>query len=221
MAAPTSIKHLQIDKANRSLVLITATCAVIFTFSLVASRALLSQRGYQGRVIKEKTIAAKQLKANVAAVESLDEAYKAFVGTQENVIGGSVSGQGDRDGDNAKIVLDALPSRYDFPALTASLEKLLSEGGHRINSITGTDDELNQSALASSGQPIEIPFQVSITGGYETTLTLFDVLDRSIRPFQVTTISMSGTTNSLTMVVSAKTYYQPEKTLGITTKDVQ
>ncbi len=221
MATRVSIKHLQIDKANRSLVITSALCAVVFSFSVVGCRALLSQRSYQTRVIKEKTTAAKQLKANVETSQKLATAYKAFVSTPENVIGGTTAGQGQRDGDNAKIVLDALPSRYDFPALATSLEKILSEGGYRINGITGIDDELNQAAATSNGAPVDIPFQVSVSGNYDATLKLLDILDRSIRPFQVETIGLSGTTSSITMVVAAKTFYQPEKTLLIKTQEVK
>ena len=76
---------------------------------MVASRALWSQRGYQSRVISEKEKAVSQLESNIAATNQLAISYNAFVSTPDNVIGGNPNGTGDRDGNNAKIVLDALP----------------------------------------------------------------------------------------------------------------
>ena len=122
---PLSSKRLQIDKANASMVAFLAVAAFIAVFSLVASKALLSQRSYQSRVIAEKKKALTQLKTNNQAATELVAAYKSFVAAPENIIAGSASGSGDRDGDNAKIVLDALPSKYDFPALVTSIEKIL------------------------------------------------------------------------------------------------
>src|SRR6185436_19057656 len=98
----------------------------ITVFSLMASRGLLGQRSYQARVINEKGKAVKQLQSNVAATKSLVDSYSNFTSLSSNVLGGNPRGTGDKDGDNGKIVLDSLPSKYDFPALTTSLEKILS-----------------------------------------------------------------------------------------------
>ena len=87
-----STKRLQINKANARIVVTIALAAVLTTFSLVASRALLSQRSYQARVIAEKKIAADQLKKNRAAVESLKNSYTQFVSTTANIIGGDPKG---------------------------------------------------------------------------------------------------------------------------------
>ena len=119
-----SAKHLQINKANSNMVIIIAVAAFVVVFSLVASRALLEKSSYQRRVIAAKQKASNQLKANVEASKSLQASYKTFVSNPNNIIGGNPSGSGDNDGDNAKITLDALPSQYDFPALTSSLEKI-------------------------------------------------------------------------------------------------
>jgi hypothetical protein len=153
-----STKRLQISKANARMVLVVAIAAFVSTFSLVALQALASQRSYQSRVIAEKEVAVAQLVANQEAVDSLKESYRQFVDRDDNVIGGNPTGQGDRDGDNAKIILDALPSTYDFPAVTSSVEKMLAERNYNIDSITGIDDEVAQQDVDSvNPEPIEIP----------------------------------------------------------------
>lgn len=217
-----STKRIQINKANTRMVGAIAGASVIVIFSLVASRALMSQRAYQSRVISEKTKAVNQLKDNVKSVQNLATSYSAFVGTSSNVLGGNPSGTGDKDGDNARIILDALPSKYDFPALATSLEKILTSNSYKVNSITGTDDELQQQNTSSpSPAPVEIPFQISITGAYASMKDLITTLEKSIRPIQIQTLQLSGSDSNMQVSISAKTFYQPEKNLTITTKEIK
>ena len=222
--SPFSTKRLQIDKANATMVVATAVSVFVVIFSLFASRALWSQSAYQSRVISKKEKARDQLKKNIDVTSSkLVTAYKSFVGSTQNVLGGNPGGQGDNDGDNAKIILDALPSKYDFPALATSLEKLLAQNGLKTTSITGTDDELNQQKQSDNPDPqaVTIPFEIAVTGSYANVQTLTSVFERSIRPFQISTLSFSGTDSDLNMAVKAQTYYQPEKSLTIRTEVVK
>ena len=213
-------KRLQIDKANATVVVLASVAAFIVTFSFFATKALLSQRAYQGRVIKEKNTAYHQLESNIKATDSLTTSYSNFVSQKINVIGGSKTGGGDSDGDNTKIILDALPSKYDFPALATSIEKLLKSGDFKLDSISGSDDELNQKATASSGL-VEIPFNISVTGSYVGVNKALSLLERSIRPFQVDSLSFGGADAKITLSVKGRTFYQPEKSLKITTKEVK
>ena len=204
------------------MVLAVGIASFVVIFSLVACKALLSQHSYQKRVIKEKNTAAKQLKENIDAVKSLVISYQNFISTPENVLGGNPSGKGDKDGDNAKIILDALPSKYDFPALATSLEKILTDQNYEIGSIIGTDDEINQQNTASpSPAPVEIPFQITVSGNYGSMKKLIQTLQDSIRPFQIQTIEFSGQDTNLRIIIDAKTFYQPSKDLNITTKVVK
>lgn len=222
MAKQLSIKRLQIDKSNATTVIFLAVSAFVLVFSLVASRALLNQRSYQSRVIAQKKKALKQLKDNNVAAAQLVNSYKAFVSTPENLISGSASGTGDRDGDNARIVLDALPSKYDFPALAASLEKLLTDKSYQVDGITGSDDELNQSAQTNAATgPIEIPFQLNITDNIDDVQGFLDILQRSIRPIKLNSVTLSASGSEISVSVSAKTYYQPEKVIQYKTEVVK
>ena len=140
-----STKRIAIDKAYATLVIAVAVAAFIIMFSLVASKALLGQRSYQAKVIHKKEIARDTLRDNILAAEQLNSSYQSFVNEPINAIGGNPKGDADRDGDNARIVLDALPSKYDFPALTSSLDQLLRGNGLTVVSIDGKDDEVTQS----------------------------------------------------------------------------
>ena len=223
MAQVFSTKHLLIDKANTMIVAVMAVAAFVIVSSLVASKTLLSQAGYQGRVIAAKKQALTQLKQDITASSTLVKSYQAFANTPQNIIGGNPKGSGDRDGDNAKIILDALPSKYDFPALATSLDKLLTDQGLTIDTISGTDKQLTEQNDQASASPVPIamPFQVSVNGNYQAVENLVGTFEKSIRPFQFQTLLLAGGQNDLTLNVTAQTFYQPGKTLTITTEVIK
>jgi hypothetical protein len=210
-------KRSLINKANSTIVIATAAAAFVLVFALVAGKSLVGQMGYQNKVIDVKKTALKQLQDDLAARDSLQSSYKAFVDDIQNVLGGDPKGDGDRDGDNAKLVLDALPSKYDFPALTTSLEKVITGQNLGILDISGTDQEADQAANQTSPnpEPVLMPFQVQVSGAYTSIQSLVDVFHRSIRPFQIQTLELSGDESNMTALINAQTYYQPEKSLEI------
>lgn len=218
-----STKRLMIDKTNSRIVIYTAVAAFMVVFTLVASKTLISQAMYQSKVIGAKKTAVSQLKTDIQQTSSLVTAYKAFVDTPQNVLGGNPNGSGPKDGDNAKVVLDALPGAYDFPALATSLEKLLISQNVQIQNITGTDDEVAQSGgpSTSSPSPVAMPFQVSVTGDYKAIQNLIAAFNASIRPFQIQTMQLSGSESNMTLDLTAQTFYQPQKVFSVSTKVVQ
>jgi hypothetical protein len=181
MASIIPTKQALIDKSNSNIVAVTAVAAFVIIFCLVASKALISQELYQGRVISKKEVALSQLKSDITSSQSLLSSYQNFanntehtacnpISTPTNIICGNPTGSGSQDGDNAKIILDALPSQYDFPALTTSLDNMIATTNLQINNITGTDEEVSQQSVAPSGspEPVAMPFQIAVEGGYRS-----------------------------------------------------
>jgi len=219
-----STKRIAISKAQAQMVIIVGVAAFITVFCLVAAKAVWSQTRYQARVTSASETARNQLKSNLSAFDSLRTSYRAFESTGTNIIGGSPTGSGQNDGDNAKIVLDALPPSYDFPGLTSTLEKILKSGGYNVSSITGTDDQLNQQNNLSSPtpQPVSIPFTFTVAStNYTGIQQLVSTLQASIRPIQIDKLTMSGGANNMTLVITAHTYYQPGKSVNITQKVIK
>ncbi|MEI6237559.1 MAG: type 4a pilus biogenesis protein PilO [Candidatus Saccharibacteria bacterium] len=206
----TSIKHIQIDKANTLTMIAVAATVSILVFSMVTIKSLLVQRSYQSKVISLRSKANKQLKANVKETKMLDISFRAFEETPESVVGTSDK--------NSKIVLDSLPSKYDFPALATSLEWVILSSGNKITGITGTDNEIEATQDSTNPQPIEIPFQISATGNFESVKKLISSLELSIRPIKILNINISGNDAELKINISAVTYYQPEKKLNVESK---
>jgi hypothetical protein len=221
--AHISTKRIMIDKSQTTMVAAAGAAAFVLVFALVASKSMIGQMTYQNRVIGAKKTAVSQLKDNISATSTLVSSYKAFVNTSQNVLGGNPAGKGSQDGDNAKVVLDALPSKYDFPALATSLEKLITAENLQIQSITGTDDEVAQGNNQGSVTPqaVPMPFQLSVTGSYQGIKNLIGGFNRSIRPFQIQSIQISGNQSNMTLTLTAQTFYQPEKDFNVTKKVIE
>lgn len=214
-----SLKKIQLDKTNKTIYLVVLSCSVIAALALVSGKSFISESLYYRRILEKKEKAVSQLKSNESALGTLKDSYAAFVSQDPNAIGGRLSGTADRDGDNAKLVLDALPSTYDFPALVSSLEKILS--GYKIDGISGTDDYITQSQIETPGELVEIPFTISVTTDYEGMVRLSDILDKSIRPIVVKTVDVSGQSPTLSVVINAKTYYQTSKSMEVKTETLR
>lgn len=218
-----STKRLAIDKANVTMLTTISIAVFVVIFSLVASKALLDQRSYQSRVISKKKQALKQLKTNVKEVDKLAVSYQEFIGAPQNVLGGNPKGTAGLDGENSRIVLDALPSKYDFPALANSMDKLVRNNGFIIKNVAGTDDEINQAANEDSDSPIpiDIPFTIEATLNANDGRKFMELFERSIRPMQIQKISLKGQNNQISAEIQAKTYFQPAKNLNIKNEKVK
>ena len=222
MAAAPSLKRVLIEKSNTTIVVVTSVAAFIVMFSLVAVWSLFGQFTYQQRVIGANQTALNQLKTDIQSTQSLEAAYSAFTSTPTNAIGGDPNGKGPQDGTNAKIILDALPSKYDYPALVTSLENILTSQSVQIQSITGTDAATQITSQSSSTPtPQPMPFQVVVTGNYPSIQKVIQAFEHSIRPFQIMTLELAGDQNQLTLTINAQTYWQPAKNLDIGSEVLQ
>jgi len=124
-----SSKHSEIDKNNTRIVAATALASALAMFALVGGHAMLSRMSYQRHVARQQQQAVNQLKSDLSSLNSLVNQYQVFSTANPNLLGVSSTGDSGDQGSNARIVLDALPSQYDFPALTSSIEKILSGRG--------------------------------------------------------------------------------------------
>ncbi len=219
MANSTSIKKIQIDKDTSNMVIVAAISTFILVFTLVSGNALLKVLTYHNKVINNKTASESQLKTDINSSNSLLNSYQKFNSGDTNIIGGSTSQSGGNNGNNAKIILDSLPSVYDYPALTTSMQSLLSNQGVTITSITGSDLEATYNTSASSSGPanvVVIPINISVSGPYSNIQNVINVIERSIRPIKILNMNISGDQSNVTLTISAQTYFQPATKFNIT-----
>lgn len=202
-----STKHLAVDKANTLVIVSAAAAAAIVVFTFFAGKALVDLIAYQNEVISRRNKANQQLETNIQSINQLSAAYTAFDSAPESVIG--------TPDKNSKIVLDALPSVYDFPALASSLDSIVKNAGLKVVSITGTDQEETAEKSSIDPVPVPIPFEISASGSYESLQRLVADLERSIRPFKIDEVTISGQDSDLTISIKGETYYQPATEIGI------
>jgi hypothetical protein len=218
-----SVKHLQIDKDQSTMLAVIIAATVLTVFSLIATKSLVSKGLYQRRALSARRQVVATLKSNYGSAQTLDTQYKVFAAQDPNILGGSASGSGNTDGNNPRIILDSLPSKYDAPALASSIEKLVLGRGGTINSLTVTDDPTTNSDAAQA-QPTSKPmaFSFDATTNFANATLLLQDFERSIRPFDLNTLQISGTDNALKLTVGMTTYFQPAKSLDLTaTKEVK
>jgi Tfp pilus assembly protein PilO len=213
MPTDNKSKKVQVDKDKAKIFAIVSVAAVVSAAAFVIGKGLWDQAAYIGKVADKKEAAVEQLEENKESFKTLSAAYDSFKKESPNLLGDDPAGSSPRSGDNVTLVLDALPSKYDFPAVTSSIEKLLT--GYTINSIVGKDDNVAQQTAASMG-PIEIPFSVDVVTNYSSFRQLIYSFNKSIRPIQLVKIELSGTDGTLQAQLDAKTYFQPERGLVIT-----
>jgi cell division protein FtsB len=249
MKVQASVKHLQIAKANNLMFIVVALASVLIVFSLISAKTLMGVSSYQHKALKAKHDAIKKLQANIKAADALKKQYDTFENQNPNVLGGvggkevaeAIATQGEgagsikvngqtinlsgQDGDNAKIILDALPSSYDFPALISSMEKIANQDHIPLQGVGGTDQGSTAATegtgtTAAHSQPVAIPFSLSAQTDYNTIKILINDMERSIRPMDLTTISFSGNGNSMNVSFQLNTYYQFPTSLQITQKEI-
>ncbi len=234
-------KHLLIDKANQFALVSLSVAVVIFIFGLFAALALFKQNTYNQRVIKEKKKALKQIKTNHENVKELTDAYRSFATETTNVLGGNPAGEGPKDGDNPRIILDSLPSKYDFPGFASSMEKLIqSQGNLTIESLGGTDtgsgatastskastsktsnSKASSSTSSSPVVPIPLVMPITVRSDYAKIQQYIKSLENSIRPIYIDTFRLNGSDNNLQLELRIQTFYLPEKIIEVKSKVVE
>ena len=141
-----------------------------------------------------------------------------------NILGGQSNSSSNNGGSNSKLILDALPPTYDFPALTSAIAGILKQQGVDVTGIAGTDEQLTEQSNTSSPNPapVSMPFSFTVQNlNYQGIGNLLNTLQKSIRPIAIDSITVNGGGNSITLSVQAHTYFQPAKSLGITEQEVK
>lgn len=227
MKTKIPVKRLQINKAQSRLLMVIAIATILSVFFLVSTKTLLSQAAYQKRLIDTRRDAVKQLQENVKSANSLVQNYEqVFEGTSPtNLIGGRrdpAPNATPPNGTNARVVLNALPSSYDFPALITSVTKILNDNAISSPSISGTDESVTLvTDPEAEPQPQTVKLNVGGSGSYGNVQKLVTDLERSIRPFNISNLQIRGSDSQMFITMNVDTYFQPSKTLTIGTKEVK
>lgn len=228
-------KRTQIAHANRTMFIWVAAVSVLFGFAVVASMFLVQMITFNEKVIKEKNNTIAILKANNQNIVTLKEQVR-VLDTNKVLDGIKAS-----NSDNAlQVILDALPSEANSPALGASLQtKLLNVPGVTLDAmnvepVAGVESLGEDSAAApvdeSGLTQTSINFTFSVVGNEADLRTLLQKIERSIRTISITTMkiekqsstNIDGSVNeALVLKVTGKAYYEVEKKIELKDKTIK
>lgn len=197
-----------IKKAGSSMFISVAGAAVILAFALVSINFMWGQLKYNNQVNGAKEEVRDTIKANIEEANSLKTSFVAL-----NQADDLIPGQGDKS--NSEIVLDALPRKYDFPALRTSIEKLAAISGVKITGFGGEDQESQAVSSMTTPSPIEILFNLTVSGDYDSIKRFIRNTENTIRPIKIDRLTLGGRDDEMSATLSMTTYYQPSIDLTV------
>lgn len=223
-------KRQQIANANRTMFMWVAGVSVVVGVAAVVSVFLVQKALFNEKVLAEKSKTASTLIANNKVVDDLQDQVR-VLNTNDSLKKLMISGEAQP----VQVVLDALPSEANSSAFGASLQqKFLQASGIQLDSLNVTpvqDIEVttNSGSSAATTSPtgttaerIDFSFDVSTDSGNANGLKdLLLTIERSIRPINLTSVSIEAQGNRLLLKVEGNTYYQPARTVDLKDKMVK
>ncbi len=220
MAKPTKAikKKQQIDKAHHNMFVVVAGAAFLTGFAIVAAVFMFNKILFNNRVLAEKNNTFSVLENNNKNLVSLAEEVRALQANDD------LRSVRIGDGDNLRVVLDALPAIGNSNALGASLkDKILAVPGVTIEtiSVTSTPDETDIPLEPESDQGLTdgeseitsspIYFTFKLSGNVADLSQALKNVERSIRPIILdsVTLEVSSTDGQSNLVAVGHSFYEP------------
>lgn len=221
-------KRQQINRANQTMFLSIAGVSVVVGFSLVLIIFLVQRIWFGERVIAEKQHTADILSKNLTTVAALKDNVR-VLNTNEDLKSTRLN-----DTDPAiQSVLDALPADANSTAMASSLQSKLLNGVQgitieslKVEPVSGieiaSDGTTTNDSSDASSHTINFSFAVSAaTGNQDALRQVLLRIEKSIRPFNITTLAVESQGSRVVMTASGVGYYEPEQTVQLSDKVVR
>lgn len=217
-------KRQQIQKANKMILVWVAAASVIVSMCLVALQFLVREALFNNEVISAKIETNETLKQNIENAKTLKTNVNNLL-ADKNL----ASVRADPSDSNLKVILDALPATGDSTTFANSLQNvILNRSGVKVVGLsagdtaqTGAETALVPDLTADPTSPQPLVFTADISGGYDKVKTTLQDMEKVIRPIHITSLTVTGTDQELTVSISGVTYYLPEKTVKLGTKSIK
>lgn len=216
-------KRTQIANANRVMFIWVAAVSVLFGFALVASIFLTKLLFFNEKVLSEKSKTVATLKLNNSNVSKLEEQIK-VLNTNQLLINNMT----EPDTEAVQVVLDALPSEANSPALGASIQnKLINDipgltvdtfqviPVDGVESLTDTEDTVEATTSTTSNSLGEISFNISVYGDDNALKQVLVNLEKSIRTIQVTSLKIESQGTLRSLKIEGKAFYLPARVVKL------
>ena len=192
--------------STTNIMLITVlVSAVVVVGGLLIAKQLFGQLQLNQKVLSKKSAAASQLAANLVAAPKLVDTYSA------------------QSPATHQKITDALPTSPDVPGFVAMMDRIASTSGVGLETLNPgiATPTLAPAGTSVQSGPTSVPFGATVTGSYANFLRFLINLELSARPVQLKSISVQGTTNSMSATLSLTTDYQPAPSLSLQTETVK
>ena len=214
-------KRQQITNANKLIFIWVIVAAVALSICGVGIQFLFRQASFNQKIISAKATTQSTLASNIDNAKELKKKV-------DNLLADTnlASVRANPSDTTLKVVLDALPTSEDSAAFASSLQQnVLSKSGVSINELSTigqsgeaavvTGEEVPADEAAVSTTALTTGFNFGATGGYDQIKNMLYDLERTIRPVNVTVLSLTGTDSTLRVTASGVTYYLPERTVEL------
>lgn len=223
-------KRQQISRANKMMFLWVAGVSVVVGISIVLIVFLAQKIVYGEKVIAEKDKTNRTLETNLKTVNELKQ--KITVLNTDEALRSTRLNESDRP---IQSVLDALPASANSTAFAASLQTKLLTGvsGVALETLTvepvsgvetSSDSSTSTVSTSTPAGENQIAFAFSVSANQSNITALRQVLERlekSIRPINVTALSVEAQGDRLIMQVTGVSYYDSAKTVQLVEKVVK
>jgi len=219
-------KRQQIGRANRTMFIAIAGVSVVVGFSVVLIIFLAQRIWFGQRVIAEKNHTVSVLQKNLDTVDALKDNIR-VLNTNEDL----QSVQLNPDDPAIQTVLDALPSEANSTAMASSLQTKLLSGvpgvtieSLSVDTVDSTDGAFDDALSSSSMDSNTIGFSFAVSTPATNQDGLRKVLlqiEKSIRPFNITNLSVESQGPRIVMTATGVSYYEPAQTVQLTDKVVK
>jgi hypothetical protein len=221
-------KRQQITRANQMMFLSIAGVSIVVGVCIVLVIFLVQRIWFGEKVIAEKNKTVATLNSNLAAVPKLKDNIR-VLNTNEALKSTRLN-----DTDPAlQSVLDALPADANSTAMASSLQTKLLSGvpgvqieSLKVDPVSGVEISSDNTTVSDSSDPgsntIGFSFSVSTqaTGQSGLRQVLLNI-EKSIRPFTITSLSIESQGSRVVMTATGKGYYEPAQTVQLTDKVVR
>lgn len=206
-------KRQQIKNANQMTFVWIVIASAAVVFCLVTAQFLVRQALFNQKVINERAKTQSTLAQNIKNYDKLKQSVEKLVADP------NLAKVRANESDTAyKVVLDALPVSSDNTVLGSSLlQVILPKSGANIVSLS-TGGDLLSGAEAPTGNTI--PFTLEANASFAQIATMLKDIERSIRPLNVTELTLQGSDSSLNVKLNGESYYAPEQTIELGKKEV-
>lgn len=206
-------KRQQIKSANKMVFAWIVAASLVVGVCGVVAQFLIRQLTFNNTIYGTLTQTQSTIEKNINAYDGLKSSVVKLLA--DSNLNSLTNG---KNSNALQVIIDALPTEENRSSFATSMQtKVLGPSGVAINSfsIIGAEGDATTVEAIPGTDASSFSFTFSISGSYEQIRQAIRDMERSIRPITFEAINIQGTSQRLETNITAKTYYQPAKSIQL------